>query len=82
MTDTYRGGYKKALLDILEFQDQFSNMINGVCRTKKQYEKMMNSLITLLLTDSEMLDIWMDGIYSFDYVHLNKDYEVIKIRRK
>jgi len=80
MTDTYRGGYKKALLDILEFQDQFSNRLDSVCRTKKQYKKMMSSLINLLLTNPEMLDIWME--YNFDYVRLNKDYEVVEIIRR
>lgn len=80
--DTYRGGYKKALLDILEFQNQFSHMINKVCKSKQQYKTMMDSLINLLLTDPEMLDIWMDGIHSFDYVQLNKNYEVVEIIRR
>lgn len=59
MTDTYRGGYKKALLDIEEVLD--SGMF-GYCKTRNQYNKMLKSLINMLLTDPKALETFMSYV--------------------
>ena len=58
MTDSYRGGYKKALLDIREFV-----MCEGVfdkAESKKQTKGVIKLFIDLLLQDPEQLDIFME----------------------
>ena len=56
MRDTYEGGYKKALLDVLNFMN--SDIVK-VCKSKKQYEHMLSSLLRLLLYNHDMFEIFM-----------------------
>lgn len=56
MTDTYRGGYKKALLDLRNFMDK--EVISDT-KSKKQLKTRITSSLDLLLTDPETLDVFM-----------------------
>lgn len=56
MTDTYRGGYKKALLDLRNFVDK--EVISDT-KSKKQLKTRITSSLDLLLTDPESLDAFM-----------------------
>lgn len=68
MTDTYRGGYKKALLDMRDFIfDDRSYLNNRAAKSKKQYRAMLVSLLNLLLTDPCTLDKWMEGLLEMKY---------------
>lgn len=58
MIDNYRGGYKKALLDIYNFMNDYENIYRE-CKSKKQYRTMVSSLCMLLLKKPEKLDMWM-----------------------
>lgn len=58
MLDSYRGGYKKALLDIYNFMNGHESIYKE-CKSKKQYRIMMKSLCMLLLENPEKLDVWM-----------------------
>ncbi len=51
MRDTYSGGYKAALLDVYNFLER-GRPIEETCRSKKQYQTMVRSLLELLLLDS------------------------------
>lgn len=54
MLDTYRGGYKKALLDLRGLIT--SEGFTYTAKSKKQFRNLVESLLTLLLEDPETLD--------------------------
>ena len=77
MLDTYRGGYKKALVDLLNLQE---HEMFKMCKSKKQYQTMLTSLLEKLLQNPEYLDNFMDD---FTVMKVNmKTCEVVEIRRK
>ena len=54
MLDTYRGGYKKALLDL---RNLLENQVFGAnCKSKKQFSTLVKSMLNLLLTDPLTFD--------------------------
>lgn len=58
MLDTYRGGYKKALLDLRNLLD--TEEFRGVVKSKSQMLTLEKSLLDLLLTDPATLDHMID----------------------
>ena len=52
MLETYRGGYKKALLDLLNLQE---HEMFKMCKSKKQYQTMIRTLLKQLLENPEYL---------------------------
>lgn len=78
MTDTYKGGYKKALLDILnllEYHDFF-----GYCKSKKQMMTTLKSLLRLCLSSPKMLEILMEKGDIVGVVLRNEDKAVISLK--
>ena len=63
MRDTYSGGYKKAVLDLCNFL-QPDDIQSKTCKSKKQYQAMVLSLLELLLHD---------GIAMYDFVETGGD---------
>lgn len=82
MTDTYRGGYKKALLDIFDLIYQPDPIFNPFgsknVKSKKQYEKQLQSLLHILLSNPTALDSFMEGTTWFK---INPKGELIKIAK-
>ena len=66
MTDSYRGGYKKALLDIMEFLSNNTGL-DWYCKSKNQYKNASVSFLKVLLTSPNDLDSFMDGTYKFKF---------------
>lgn len=60
MRDTYSGGYKAALLDVYNFLEP-GQPIEQTCRSKKQYQTMVRSLLELLLLDSIAREDFMNS---------------------
>jgi hypothetical protein len=56
MTDTYRGGYKKAILDILEM---IVKRDDSHLNSKKKYKKFLSTYLMLLLQNPQVLDSFM-----------------------
>lgn len=54
MLDTYRGGYKKALLDLRNLLNNPDFIQHG--KTKKQMKTLFTSMLDLLLTDQDVFD--------------------------
>lgn len=77
MLETYRGGYKKALLDLLNLQER--DMFK-MCKSKKQYQTMIRTLLKQLLENPENLDVFMEGDTAIE-VHI-ATCEVVGIKRK
>ena len=71
LTDTYRGGYKKALLDVRELSEKLKTMI----RTKKAMADLTNNFLQFLLEHPDALDEFMDT-QTID-VSISKDGKVI-----
>lgn len=65
MTDSYRGGYKKALLDIKTFLE-VGEVIRDA-RSAKKYSLLICNLINLVLQNPESLDRFMSGVFAFKY---------------
>lgn len=65
MTDSYRGGYKKALLDIKTFLKM--NGLTKDARSAKKYSLLIRNLINLVLQNPESLDRFMSGMLAFKY---------------
>lgn len=63
MRDTYSGGYKKAVLDLCNFL-QPDGITSKTCKSKKQYQAMVLSLLELLLHD---------GIAMYDFMETGGD---------
>ena len=63
MRDTYSGGYKKAVLDLCNFL-QSDGIQAKTCKSKKQYQTMVLSLLELLLHD---------GIALYDFMETGGD---------
>ena len=77
MLETYRGGYKKALLDLLNLQE---HEMFKVCRSKKQYQTMIKTLLEQLLENPENLDLFMEGNAAIK-VHM-ESCKVVGLKRK
>ena len=54
MLDTYRGGYKKAMLDLSNLLENPEFGAN--CKSKKQFSALVKSMLNLLLTDPLTFD--------------------------
>lgn len=79
MIDNYNGGYKKALLDIYMFINDWEDL-DKACRSKKQYKAMINSLLKTILTDPIQRENFQDGLIQFK---VNPHtMEIIEIKRK
>ena len=82
MTDTYKGGYKKALLDILNYIDNpdplFHPLGASVCKSKKQYTEQLKRTLTILLSNPLALDNWMDGLGVFKISPKGELLDIIK----
>jgi len=63
LLDTYRGGYKKALLDLRGTIESLHGMYGYEIKSKKQFQKLMISFLDLLLADPETLDGMMETGY-------------------
>jgi hypothetical protein len=63
MRDTYSGGYKKAVLDLCNFL-QPDSIQAKTCKSKKQYQAMVLSMLELLLHD---------GIALYDFMETGGD---------
>ncbi len=75
MTDSYRGGYKKALSDVLNVLDKKDNIVFDYhCKSKKQYQTAVISLLRVLLSSPGDLDDFMDGTYVFRFNPETKEY--------
>ena len=74
MIESYNGGYKKALLDLKVFIEDWKT-IDEECKTKKQYKAMLLSLLNLLLTNPEELDNFKCGLWVF---MMNRETKEIK----
>lgn len=74
MTDTYNGGYKKALLDILNILD--NQFLFKELKSKKQYDKRLKQLLQLLLNNPIALDSFKDGVCWFK---IDKENNLISI---
>ena len=79
MTDKYRGGYKKALLDVRNLLEH--DMVKE-CKSKKQVVTLCSSLLERLLTTPEELDTFMDMVDAAIYAVDPKTREIKYIRRK
>lgn len=77
MLETYRGGYKKALLDLLNLQE---HEMFKMCKSKKQYQTMIRTLLKQLLENPENLDVFMEGDAVIK-VHI-ATCEVVGVKRK
>ena len=77
MLETYRGGYKKALLDLLNLQE---HEMFKMCRSKKQYQTMIKTLLERLLQNPDELDNFMNGLAIMKF-H-KESCKVVEIRRK
>lgn len=77
MTDTYSGGYHKAVLDLLYFLDPQQD-ISRYCKSKKQYQCMVQSLLKRLAEDPNMRESFMK--YGGNVcVKLSRCGEILKI---
>lgn len=76
MTDKYRGGYKKALLDIRNLVEK--QEADSFLKGKKQTTTFLRDFITLLLTDYEALDLFMD--YGYINARITPDGHVTPLR--
>jgi hypothetical protein len=56
MTDTYRGGYKKAILDILEM---IIKRDDSHLNSKKKCKNFLSTYLMLLLQNPQVLDSFM-----------------------
>ncbi len=65
MTDTYRGGYKKAILDLKNFLQDVDRNLGRT--TLNKYRKLIQSSTMTLLQDPEQLDKFMDGLAEWLY---------------
>lgn len=65
MTDTYRGGYKKAILDLRNFLQDADNNLGRT--TLKKYRNLIQSSTMTLLQDPKQLDKFMDGLAEWLY---------------
>lgn len=54
LLDTYRGGYKKALLDLRNLLE--NPALSENCKSKKQFLTLVTSMLNLLLTDPLTFD--------------------------
>ena len=75
MTDTYTGGYKKALLDI---EEMLKTKMFGYCRSKKQYEKLLKSFLKRLLQNPDELEKFMDYTGHCAFL-ISPENEILKI---
>lgn len=71
MTDTYRGGYKKALLDVKQLIERAGTIV----RTKKATTDLIGNFLMFLLKHPDALDEFMDT-QNID-VSISKDGKVI-----
>ena len=76
MTDTYRGGYKKALLDIYNMAEKHGDIV----RTKHDFQNFIRNFLEFLLQHPTALDEFMDT-NSID-VSVSKKGDVIDYERK
>ena len=65
MTDTYRGGYKKAILDLKNFLQDVDKNLGRT--TLNKYRNLIQSFTMTLLQDPEQLDKFMDGLAEWLY---------------
>lgn len=56
--ETYRGGYKKALLDMKNLVE--NRDVTCIAKSKKQFQNLIISCLDLLLQNPEVLDSMME----------------------
>lgn len=76
MTDGYRGGYKKALLDMREILEKYGSDPYEGLKTKKRFLTFERDLLTLLLTDPYALDCFMENGYVD--AHITQEGRIIR----
>ena len=84
MLETYRGGYKRALLDVLEYIEGSSGSPIYLCRGKNEIKRMLTSLLHLLLENPEMLETFLDygGICEYRVAPDKRILEVLHGHRR
>lgn len=59
MNEIYDGGYIKALRDVLNYITEHEEHIHTVTKnSRKKYETLIKTLLSLLLTDDNAREIW------------------------
>ena len=82
VTDSYMGGYKKAILDIADLFTTSNeyNLINS-CKSKKQLCTTIESLLNILLIDADARNLFMTYGNQVCY-HVNPEtHKVVKISK-